>query len=110
MVEKLTEIVVTSDMIPKLNEVVSSNVESIGYDNKREEVFVKFKGGSIYMYEKVNELVYNALINEVSIGKAIYAYLKGKYSCYKINVQEQRDDILGDPVYLGNLNAGILGQ
>jgi hypothetical protein len=45
------------DMIP----VYSSNLRSIGYDGKLRELFVSFKGGSLYKYYQVPPDIYEDL-------------------------------------------------
>lgn len=60
-----------SDLTP----VTSSNIDSVGYNQKKSVLVVKFKSGKLYAYEGVPLAIYNAFITAGSkggyFGKAI---------------------------------------
>jgi hypothetical protein len=63
--------------------VASSNIESIGYDEKSQTMEVAFLGGRIYQYFGVPKGVYAEIIQASSIGDSVGGYLnrniKGQY-------------------------------
>lgn len=61
--------------------VVSSNIKSIGYDPVRPILEVEFKNGSIYQYFGVPQHLYLGLMQASSHGEYLDAYIKkGGYS------------------------------
>lgn len=58
--------------------VVSSNIESIGYDKENEVMQVEFKYGAIYNYFDVPEKTFKDLINAESVGNA-FSKIKYRY-------------------------------
>lgn len=62
--------------------VESSNIEKVGYNE--EKLYVQFKGGSTYTYDKVPQAVYNTLMNAESKGKYLNKKVKGKYTYTRI--------------------------
>jgi len=65
-----------TEMVP----VISSNIESIGYDHEKEELHIKFKGGKTYMYKKVPISLYEELISAASIGKFFAANIRDHFN------------------------------
>ena len=61
-------------------EVDSSNINSIGYDEEDEILEIEFRGG-VYQYEGVPGYIYNDLMNAGSIGKFFNEEIKHEYSC-----------------------------
>lgn len=57
--------------------VSSSNVSSIGYENKTLEVH--FHSGGIYQYHGVPEAIYRAFLMASSKGQFVHQNLKDKY-------------------------------
>ena len=51
--------------------VQSSNVASIGYDEKRQELEVEFKSGGVYVYESVSDATAFEVMHGSSIGRAV---------------------------------------
>lgn len=45
-----------------MNEVVSSNIKSIGFDNDINELYIQFKNGATYKYSGVTPEVYEAMM------------------------------------------------
>ncbi|WP_080962172.1 KTSC domain-containing protein [Chromobacterium subtsugae] len=59
--------------------VMSSNVESIGYDEGSQTLEVEFKNGAVYQYFDVPEQVYDGLRSADSVGGFLAANIKGVY-------------------------------
>ena len=72
----MTEII----MIP----VVSSNVDSIGYDENTNILRIKFLNGSIYEYKNVPLIEYMQLKNATSTGSYVNRNIAHNYSYTKI--------------------------
>ena len=66
----------------KRTAVKSSNLVSVGYENKTLEI--EFKGGGVYTYENVPEEVYKGLISATSIGSYFHKNIKNVYVFKKI--------------------------
>ncbi len=65
--------------------VSSSNIKSIGYDNSTSVLEVEFLNGNIYQYSNVPERLYVNLMNASSHGEYLDAYIKkGGYSYTKV--------------------------
>ena len=65
--------------------VKSSNVKSVGYDEMKMTLEIEFYNGDVYQYLKVPENVYINLMTAPSIGKAVHELLRGKYEFKKGN-------------------------
>ena len=59
--------------------VQSSNIRSIGYDEKSQLLEVEFKNGRIYHYYDVPHQEYNGLMNASSHGRYLASEIIGKY-------------------------------
>ena len=57
-------------------DVESSNIQSLGYDEKNKILEVRFKGGGLYSYKDVPHSTYKALLSSKSIGSAFHALIK----------------------------------
>lgn len=68
-------------LYPIMQKVQSSNVESVGYDEKNQVIHVQFITGSLYGYENVPKEVYDNLLAAPSIGAFIHREMKGVYTC-----------------------------
>lgn len=64
--------------------VVSSNVESIGYDEDSSTLEIEFKNGATYQYFDVPENVFNELRDADSVGGYLAARIKGSYRFSKV--------------------------
>ncbi len=62
--------------------VSSSNIRSIGYNNRVLEV--EFNQGSIYQYRDVPETLYHDLMNASSHGSFFAKYIKNSFTPIKI--------------------------
>lgn len=65
--------------LPEMFHVQSSNVESIGYDQKSETVYVKFLDGKVYAYKGVHQNEYDNLMNATSVGSHLHRNFKNVY-------------------------------
>lgn len=68
------------DMIP----VQSSNVQSVGYDESTQTVFVQFLTGSIYIYKGVQKPEFEALKTAPSVGSYLHRNFKRVYPYERI--------------------------
>lgn len=60
--------------------VESSQIAQIGYDLESETAYIEFKNsGSIYRYDGVSEIDFNALETAQSVGKHFGSVFKPKY-------------------------------
>ncbi|MFT6637677.1 MAG: hypothetical protein ACJAYP_000233 [Flavobacterium sp.] len=64
--------------------VRSSNISSIGYDEKNEILEIEFLSGGIYQYLDVPVNVYEELMDADSHGKYFNEYIKEIYKTKKI--------------------------
>lgn len=69
-----------AEMVP----VSSSNVESVGYDEENQILYVRFLSGSLYMYKNVNKPEYEALLSAPSIGSYLHRNIKNVYPYERI--------------------------
>ena len=72
----------------KMIKAKSSNIESIGYDEKMFQLFVEFKSSDrskakTFVYEDVSPEEYEALMNADSIGKHFSSHIKPFKECGK---------------------------
>ena len=64
--------------------VISSNVESVGYDEDSAKLEIEFKNGATYQYFDVPENVFTELRDADSVGGYLAARIKGAYRYSKI--------------------------
>lgn len=64
--------------------VQSTDLSIIGYDSKTEILEVTFKNGGVYVYSKVPEVVYQALMLASSHGLYFNQHIKDKYPASKV--------------------------
>lgn len=69
---------------PEMKVVSSSNIESIGYDNQNQEVYVRFLNGSLYVYKGVSEHEFQNLIDAPSHGSYLHRNFKNVYPYERI--------------------------
>lgn len=67
--------------------VVSSNVKSIGYDQKEDILEVEFNGGGVYQYKGVPMALYENLMQAESKGKFINQFIKNQYPFEKMPLE-----------------------
>jgi len=63
--------------------VNSSNLVSVGYDEKSKTLEIEFKNG-VYKYLNVSKEIYNKLMQASSKGRFVYRFIRGKYPTNKI--------------------------
>jgi hypothetical protein len=59
--------------------VSSSNIVSIGYDERTMTLEVEFHSGAVYQYYDVPVVIYRALMQAASHGQFLNAQVKGAY-------------------------------
>lgn len=64
--------------------VSSSNIESIGYDEGRHALRVKFKDSGLYEYSGVTPEQHSALVNAPSVGRHFHVNIKGRHSSTRL--------------------------
>ena len=64
--------------------VQSKDLSIVGYDAKKQELEVTFKGGGVYVYSNVPEVVYQALMLAESHGLYFNQHIKDKFPTQKI--------------------------
>ena len=83
-----------------MQKVKSSNINEVGYDDEKQELHVKFKGGKfLYVFKDVPKDVFDGLIAAASIGKVFSRYIKDRYLFDKREIEEDIVDV--------NLESGI---
>ncbi len=60
-------------------EVSSSNVESIGYDENLQLLYIQFHNGSLYIYKGVPIMEFHGLLNASSVGSYLHRNIKNLY-------------------------------
>lgn len=65
-------------------QVVSSNIDSIGYDDSSQTLEIEFNNGAIYQYFDVPQKVFDDLLASDSHGKYFSANIKGHYRYSRI--------------------------
>lgn len=69
------------EMIP----IISSNVESIGYDEGTQTLRIKFLTGTIYEYKNVPIMEFEQLKNATSVGSYLNRNIARNYPYEKVN-------------------------
>ena len=70
--------------IPEMNPVSSSNIESIGYDEQNQEVYVRFLNNSLYVYNVVPAHEYQNLMDAPSQASYLNRNFKNVYPYERI--------------------------
>ncbi len=65
-------------------QVVSSNVDSIGYDADTQTLRVRFNNGSVYEYRNVGVVEFEQLRTASSVGSYLNRNIKGNYPYQKV--------------------------
>lgn len=60
--------------------VVSSTIESVGYDEHTLILEVAFKSGRVYQYQAVPPIQYKTLMSSYSVGKAFAANIRDRFA------------------------------
>ena len=64
--------------------ITSSNLVSVGYDEKTQVLEVEFKPSSLYQYTGVPKRVYDEMTRAESPGKFFHAHVRGQYATKKV--------------------------
>lgn len=64
--------------------VVSSNLNSVGYDPNTKILEIEFHDGGIYQYNNVPPHIYDGLMSASSKGSYHHSHIKNSYSYRKI--------------------------
>ena len=67
-----------------LSPVVSSNVDSVGYDEESKQLVVKFKAGGVYAYDSVPAGLHQAMTQAKSVGGFFHQNVKDKFKTTKL--------------------------
>ncbi len=59
--------------------VVSSNLQSVGYDEASRVLEIEFKNNTVYQYFGVPAGEHRGLMSAASYGKYLHAYIKNAY-------------------------------
>jgi hypothetical protein len=70
--------------LPEMLPVSSSNIESIGYSEQNQEVYVRFLNGSVYVYKGVPQHEYENLRDAPSLGSYLHRNYKNVYPYERI--------------------------
>ena len=74
----------------ELRNVLSSNIDSVGYDANTNTLLVRFKRGALYGYEGITPDIYNGLLTATSIGKYFASVIKGRYPYKEVKLNEEQ--------------------
>ena len=64
--------------------VPSTNIASVGYDDKTETLEVEFLNGTIYQYYGVPKNLYEQLMKESSKGRFLNTYVKNAFAYSRV--------------------------
>lgn len=65
-------------------QVSSSNVDSIGFDESSQILYVRFLSGGTYIYKGVGQYEFDGLLNAPSIGSYLHRNIKNTYPYERI--------------------------
>lgn len=68
----------------KKTKVESSNLASVGYDEKTKTLEIQFHSGGIYEYRDVEKKIYDELMNADSHGRYFIYNIKDEYDCRRL--------------------------
>ena len=69
---------------PEMFEVVSSNINSIGFDHDSSTLYVRFYNGSLYVYYGVPEEIWLMFFNSESKGRFLWGHIRDYYSYERV--------------------------
>lgn len=76
--------------LPEMIDVKSSNIAQIGYDDKTNTAYLKFKNGYIYKYNDVPKHEFDTLKHASSCGSHYHQNWRGKYSSEYCSGKEKK--------------------
>ena len=65
-------------------EVKSSHLKSVGYDPSTETLEIEFYNDQVYQYQGVPARVFQAFLNQDSLGQFFSKFVKNKYKTKKV--------------------------
>jgi hypothetical protein len=68
----------------KRQQVESSNLASVGYDETEKILEIQFHSGGVYQYEDVEKEVFDELMNANSKGRFFIGRIKGEYNYWRV--------------------------
>ncbi|KKM06703.1 hypothetical protein LCGC14_1741290 [marine sediment metagenome] len=71
----------------KMVSVESSNIEAVGYDEQKEELFIEFKNkgeNTTYKYRGVPSKKYDSMVKADSVGRFFHKHIRGLYTFKKL--------------------------
>ncbi len=74
-------------MVIQMNEVKSSNIAAIGYDEEHHVLRVQFNGGRMYDYLAVSAEEKDALLKAESIGRHFGEHIKPKKEFFRVELK-----------------------
>ena len=66
-------------MAMTIKDVLSSHIDSVGYDPETLELRVQFSSGKTAVYSGVSPKDANAVMNGPSVGQALHRNIRGRY-------------------------------
>lgn len=70
--------------LPEMLPVSSSNIDSIGYNEDHQEVYVRFLNNSLYVYKGVPKQEFESLKEAPSLGSYLHRNFKNVYPYERI--------------------------
>ncbi|ALL05464.1 hypothetical protein AQ505_08140 [Pedobacter sp. PACM 27299] len=70
--------------LPEMTFINSSTIESVGYDEQNEDVYVTFLKGGLYVYRGVNQFEFENLRDAPSAGSYLHRNYKNVYPCERV--------------------------
>ena len=67
--------------------VISSDLQSVGYNATTHTLEIEFTNGSVYQYSGVPESIYKQLMSVSSHGKYFHAYIKNIYPYKQVRLK-----------------------
>lgn len=74
-----------------LDSMPSSVIRAFSYDASRRELLIVFQSGRRYIYQRVPEEPYRALMATFAKGEFFNAEIRGRYSFVRADAQERSD-------------------
>ena len=65
-------------------QVISSNLQSVGYDSASQTLEVEFRNGSIYQYSNVPETIHEALMSASSKGSFLNSQIRNRFPYVRV--------------------------
>jgi hypothetical protein len=69
-----------------MNPVESSQLQSAGYDENLQDLYIEFKNGTVYRYYDVPWTTFNQLVKSDSCGSYFAIHIKGHFEYKKLDV------------------------